>query len=168
MYGLASKKGFIAQEVKEAFPESVTTTTGVIPDIYQKSARISREGDNLSVSLPGVHGLSAGDTVRIIFDGNYRDCRVAGTPDAHTFTVAGWRDPAPDEIFVFGRQVNDFLQVDYDRIHTLNVSVTQELLRSKDALEREKASLKRDNEALKASLDNIDVRMRKIEATLSH
>lgn len=168
MYGLASKKGFIAQEVKEAFPESVTTTTGVIPDIYQKSARISREGDNLSVSLPGVHRLSSGDTVRIMFDGNYRDCRVAGTPDAHTFTVSGWRDPAPDELFVFGRQVNDFLQVDYDRIHTLNVSVTQELLRRKDALEREKASLKRDNEALKASLDNIDVRMRKVEATLSH
>jgi hypothetical protein len=71
-------------------------------------------------------------------------------------------------VFVFGRQVDDFLQVDYDRIHTLNVSAVQELLRKKDMLEKEKAKLWKENAAIRASLDQLDGRIQKLETTLSH
>jgi hypothetical protein len=129
---------------------------------------IQYTGNQLTVTTPVAHGLVSSETVRLIFDGKKRECEIESVPDAQTFTVANWQEPAPEQVFVYGRQVDDFLQVDYDRIHTLNVSVTQELLRRKDAIEREKAALKRENENLRVSLDEIDVRMRKIESTLSH
>lgn len=168
MNGNGFKKGFIAQEVREVFPESVTSTTGVVPDIFQMATLIQYTGNQLTVTTPAAHGLVSGETVRLIFDGKKGECEIESVPDAQTFTVANWQEPAPEQVFVYGRQVDDFLQVDYDRIHTLNVSVTQELLRRKDAIEREKAALKRENENLRVSLEEIDIRMRKIESTLSH
>jgi len=164
--GTDIKKGFIAQEVRDVFSESVTKTNGFIPDIFQEAVGVKQLGNQLSISMPSKQGMKVGETVRLILDGHQMDYPVAGTMDEQTFVIADWNKPVPKHVFVYGRQVNDFLQVDYDRIHTLNVSVTQELLRKKDALERERAALRIENESLKASLENIDVRMQHIEATL--
>ena len=166
--GSGIKKGFIAQEVKEVFPEAVTVTKGFIPDICQYAVEKTLVGKELSVSTPNPHGLQSGDTVRVFVGDKLQDLPVTAVPAMDIFIVSGWLEPSPDQLFVYGKQVNDFHQVDYDRIHTLNVSVTQELLRRKDALEREKASLRKDNEALKASLDDLDLRMRRFEASFSH
>ena len=166
--GSGNKKGFIAQEVKEVFPEAVTVTNGFIPDISQYSVETKCIGEALLVRTPEPHTLKPGDTVRLFFEDQLQDLPVIAAPETDIFIVAGWLQPLPNQLFVYGRQVNDFHQVDYDRIHTLNVSVTQELLRRKDALEREKASLRKENEALKASLDDLDDRMRRFEAAFSH
>jgi hypothetical protein len=162
------KKGFIAQEVKEVYAEAVTSTPGFLPDVFQKAAGVQQSGNQLIISLTSKHGLQSGETIRLMLDDQQKDCQLAAVPDEQTLVIADWYEAAPQQVFVYGRQVNDFLQVDYDRIHTLNVSVTQELLRKKDAMERERAALRRENESLKASLDKIDVRMRNVEATLSH
>jgi hypothetical protein len=118
--------------------------------------------------MPAAHGLRAGDKVRILFPDGQKDCMVALAPEAGVFRIDDWSDPVPAQVFVFGRQVDDFLQVDYDRIHTLNVSAIQELLRRKDRLESEKARLWKENEAIRASLDRLDERIQKLETTISH
>jgi Trk K+ transport system NAD-binding subunit len=64
--------------------------------------------------------------------------------------------------------VDDFHQVDYDRIHTLNVSVTQELARSLDAQGEDNTALKNDSSALKRKVDALDARVRTLEATIAH
>lgn len=166
--GPGYKKGFIAQQVKEVFPESVSVTKGFIPDICQNAADVKLAGKQLLVRTTQPHGLNPGDTVRLYFGDKLQDFPVTAAPATDVFVISGWQEALPDQLFVYGKQVNDFHQVDYDRIHTLNVSVTQELLRRKDALEREKAALKKDNESLKASLDALDVRMRRLETTFSH
>ncbi|MFM7153901.1 MAG: hypothetical protein ACKOZV_07230, partial [Bacteroidota bacterium] len=148
--------------------EAVTSTPGFLPDVFQKAAGVQQSGNQLIISLTSKHGLQSGETIRLMLDNQQKDCQVAAVPDEQTLVIADWYEAAPQQVFVYGRQVNDFLQVDYDRIHTLNVSVTQELLRKKDAMERERAALRRENESLKASLDKIDVRMRNVESTLSH
>jgi hypothetical protein len=166
--GTEYKKGFIAQEVKEIYSECVAETTGFLPDIFQIADRVQQSGNQLLISLLSNHGLQAGEKVRLVINGQQKDYLVAATTDEKTFMISDWHEDAPQEVFVYGRQVNDFLQVDYDRIHTLNVSVTQELLRRKDAMERERAALRLENDVLKTSLGNIDVRLRNIEAKLSH
>lgn len=50
---------------------------------------------------------------------------------------------ADGEVFVYGREVKDFRQVDYEAIAMLNVSATQELARRWQAQEEENAALKK-------------------------
>lgn len=166
--GAGYKKGFIAQEVKAVFPEAVSGSTDFIPDIYSLSTDVRFRGTALQITIPAAHGLKTGDKVRLLLPAGQRDCTVTHTPDSCVFEIDNWADTVPAQVFVFGRQVDDFLQVDYDRIHTLNVSAVQELLRRKDMLESEKARLWKENAAIRASLDQLDVSIQKMEATLSH
>lgn len=166
--GAGYKKGFIAQEVKAVFPEAVSGSKDFIPDIYSLSTDVRLRGTALQITMPAAHGLKTGDKVRMLLPTGQRDCAVTPTPDACVFDIDDWADAVPAQIFVFGRQVDDFLQVDYDRIHTLNVSAVQELLRKKDTLEKEKAKLWKENAAIRASLDQLDGRIQKLETTLSH
>ncbi|HQW03398.1 MAG TPA: hypothetical protein PLR30_13020, partial [Saprospiraceae bacterium] len=48
---------------------------------------------------------------------------------------------------VYGKQVDDLLNVDYDAVSMLNVSATQ-------ALSRQLEALKKENEALKEEINN--------------
>ena len=50
-------------------------------------------------------------------------------------------NPATEKIFVYGREVNDFRNVDYEALTTLTVSATQELARKADAQQAELAKL---------------------------
>jgi hypothetical protein len=64
---------------------------------------------------------------------------------------------------VYGKEVDDFNTVDYDRIFTIGISAIQELSKKVDALEKENASLKSENTAmmksLKAQIDIINERL---------
>jgi hypothetical protein len=48
-----------------------------------------------------------------------------------------------DEVFVFGREVDDFRSVDYEAIAMLNISATQELHRQLEAKEQTIADLQK-------------------------
>lgn len=166
--GADFKKGFIAQEVEEVFPEAVTITTDFIPDIYQLAVSAAPEGNILLVTLSQPHELKAGDKVRVINPEGQHDYMVSTVSDDRHFTIAGWNTEKPEWLFVYGKQVEDFRQVDYDRIHTLNVSVTQELIRSMEALESEIAELKNENNTLKERRDRLEAGVRKLEASVSN
>ena len=114
------------------------------------------------------HCLKEGDLVRLFLDDSQEEKTVVRVTDANTFTVADWHGKKPEVVFVYGKQVDDFHQVDYDRIHTLNVSVTQELARSLDAQGVDNAVLKNDSNTLKRKLDALDARVRTLEATIAH
>ena len=166
--GADFKKGFIAQDVERNFPEAVSVTTNFIPDVYQLAVSAAPEENNLLVTLSQPHELKAGDKVRVINPQGQRDYMVSTVPDDRHFTIAGWDTEKPEWLFVYGKEVDDFRQVDYDRIHTLNVSVTQELIRSMEALESEIAELKNENNKLKERRDRLDAQVRKMEASVSN
>ena len=166
--GADFKKGFIAQEVEQVFPEAVAVTTDFIPDVYQLAVSAAPEENNLLVTLSQPHELKAGDKVRVINPQGQRDYMVSTVPDDRHLTIAGWDTEKPEWLFVYGKEVDDFRQVDYDRIHTLNVSVTQELIRSMEALESEIAELKIENNTLKERRDRLEAGVRKLEAAVSN
>ncbi|MEY3194871.1 MAG: hypothetical protein RIQ78_968 [Bacteroidota bacterium] len=167
-YGSALKKGFIAQEVESVFPEAVAITRDFVPNIYEKASDVSLVGDKLTLALSHQHGLKVGDLVRLFLADVKEEKTVVTVTDANTFTVSDWRGTKPEVVFVYGKQVDDFHQVDYDRIHTLNVSVTQELARSLDAQGEDNTALKNDSSALKRKVDALDARVRTLEATIAH
>lgn len=149
------KKGFIAQEVAEIEPEVVHNDTGVIPDIYAPAQRTRLEAGTLHLVMEQAHGLKVGDKVRIMGDDHQEDLLVQATPSATTFTVGNWSHSAPEKVFVYGREVNDFHSVDYDQLFTMNVSATQELARRVESLEKENAAFKSENTELRQLLEGL-------------
>ncbi len=149
-YGDKAFKKVIAQELKQVYPQAVNVTGNFIPDIYQK-ATIANGWITLRTDLV------KGDLVRIITLNSTKELTIEEVAEGK-FKVA-----APDgEVFVYGKQVNDFHTVDYEALSMLNISATQALLKRIEELEaknagltnqvKEMAGLKNDIEAIKAQL----------------
>lgn len=169
--GTALKKGFIAQQIEQVFPQAVITSTGWLPDIYclSNNTRFCAEDSTLEISLAKPHNLKPGDRVRLIRLNKETEVNVARVFNANSFAVSDW-EGRHDSLFVFGKFVNDFKAVDYDRIHTLNVSVTQELIKKLEQqqihieeLEKQNTTLRIENNEIiknmKAQLDVINERL---------
>ncbi len=122
-------KKLIAQQVEKVYPQAVSRSTNVVPDIFTKAA--IRDG---WVEL-GTN-LKKGERVRLIAEKTEGIYEVLEVADGRFRTAF---KPAGAEVFVYGREVKDFRQVDYDAISMLNVSATQELARRIDALRKSEA-----------------------------
>ncbi len=141
------KKGFIAQEVREAFPEAVTISSEFVPNVYEVSTDTKLAAGQMTVSLDKKHDFAVGDEVKLILPDGERKMTVVAVPSATSFTVDWAGKPAAEQVFVYGKKVSDFHTVDYDRIFTLNVSATQELAREVEYFKKENAALRQQFEA---------------------
>jgi len=152
--GAARVKKVIAQQVENVFPEAVSLRTDVVPDIYKK-ADIKDGWVQLATDL------KVGERVKLIGESN------EGIHEVLEVRKDGFRTatlPASGQVFVFGREVNDFHIVDYTAISMLNVSATQELARKVEAKDAEIAKLSAENAALKQQLAANDARDKDLEA----
>ena len=141
--GNSEQKKLIAQQVETVFPQAVSKRTDVVPDIYQKAAL-----NDGWIKLPT--DLKKGDRVKLISkneEGVHEVLEVAAGKFRTAFTGTA------EEVFVYGREVNDFRTVDYDAISMLNVSATQELKREVDVLRAENARLRNVLEARLSALE---------------
>lgn len=149
------KKGFIAQEVEEIVPDAIHTDTDIIPDIYALAQNTRLETGALRLTMEKPHDLKVGDKVRIMAGDHQEDLPVTAVASATEFSLGNWNHTAPDKVFVYGREVNDFHSVDYDHLFTLNISATQELARKVEALEKENAAAKAENAELRRLIEGI-------------
>lgn len=138
-------KKVIAQQVAKVYPQAVNQITDIIPDIYKQA--IMKNG-YISVE----NNLKAGEKVKIIFSDQERILTVKEA-NASGFEVDLKQS---GNVFVFGRQVNDFNTVDYEALSTLNISATQELLKKIEALQNAVELLKDENKTLKASISELN------------
>lgn len=147
--GAALKKGFIAQEVEQVFPEAINKCKDFVPNVYRMASAVRFDAGKrtLTVMLAGVEGLQPGDRVRLVSSSTFEKEVMAVTPTG--FTVADWTEQDTKQVFVFGKEVEDFRNVDYDRIFTLNVSAVQELARRNSALEEKVIKMDLENAALR-------------------
>ncbi|MBU1066061.1 tail fiber domain-containing protein [bacterium] len=158
--GNSPHKKLIAQQTREVYPEAVSLDTDFIPSVYEKSESVSydKAEGTISISTVKPHGFVSGDKVRIIHKTGMVELDVVEIKYAHTFTVNS--DQAYDEVFVFGKRVDDFHSIDYDAISMLNVSATQELARRVEQLEKE-------NETLRAQIAKFSSAMDRLEALVT-
>ncbi|WP_333873264.1 tail fiber domain-containing protein [Methylobacter sp.] len=144
--GNSPHKKVIAQQVERIFSQAVSKHTDVVPDIYQQASFIDGWVELAT-------DLKEGERVRLISgkaEGIYEVLEVV----KGKFRT-GFR-PEEDNVFVFGREVNDFCNVDYDAIAMLNVSATQQIKKEMDAVV---IALKAENAALKARLDALEAKI---------
>ncbi len=142
-YGNKAFKKVIAQELKAVYPLAVNVTTNFVPNIYQKAT-----ASNGWIALNT--DLVKGDKVKIITANSTKELMVEEVANGK-FKVA----TTDGEVFVYGKEVNDFHTVDYEALSTLNISATQALLKRIEELEakvKEMATLKSDIEMIKTQL----------------
>jgi len=173
--GKEMRKGVIAQQVEAIFPEAITKSSNFVPNVFDFPSVLSLENGNLNVQLSKKHDFKVGDKIRIgTLNGNH-EVIVSNIISPQEFSIENWSGSTKkEELFVFGKEVDDFHTVDYDRIFTLNVSATQELARKVETLEKELAQLQAANAststsnlALKAEVSDLNIRMKKLEDLLN-
>lgn len=128
-HGSGPNKKLVAQQVEQVFPQAVKRSTDVVPDIYQR-ASVKDGWVTLNTDL------KTGERVRLADQKAEKVFEVLETKPGAFRTAIQSED---SEIFVYGREVNDFRTVDYDAVAMLNVSATQELNRRVVAQQAESA-----------------------------
>ena len=153
--GIKVYKKLIAQQVEEVFPNAVSITTDVIPDIFKMAT--SKAG---FIDLKTK--LTVGEKVKLIFEHSEFISTVTEV-SSKGFKVDKFKD---GEVFVYGRQVDDFRTIDYEAISMLNVSATQELLKRISDLEKENISLKAKSSELMGLKSKIEILERSVSLLL--
>ncbi len=158
--GNRPQKKVIAQQVEKVFPQAVGTSRGAVPDIY-KSAVLKEGWVRLATTL------KKGDRVQLVTkkeEAVYDVLEVA----ADKFRVEIEGDS--EDVFVYGREVTDLRNVDYDAIAMLNVSATQALARRQEADRKENVVLKekvvgldKENTALREKIASFEARLQALE-----
>jgi hypothetical protein len=139
--GAGRTRGLIAQEVFKLVPEAVTKTKNVVPDVFRKAEAVefNAKAQELAVRLDQPHGLKLGEKVRLVFqDTSTHLLRIERIDSERAFTVSGC-SRAPGEVFVHGREVNDFHQLNYNHLFLIGLSAMQELDQQVAALKQSQA-----------------------------
>ena len=114
--------GFIAQQVKEHIPLAVSIQTEIIPNEMRKLEDVSWNGFNMSSDLQDISGVKYRFYVSNDISGNEKMEDVVGNED-NTFTF----DQSWNNVFCYGKEVDDFHTLDKQKIFALNFSATQEI-----------------------------------------
>ncbi len=156
-------KGLIAQEVKALIPGAVSQSRAIVPTIYSRpaSSQFDQAQSTLSVTMTNAHDLKAGEVVRLVTDTEKLDLKVLAAPTATNFVVS--MTNAPGRLFVYGKQVDDFLSVDYNRVFTTGISAMQELAKQAD----QQAEALRRSEARVAALEQKVSKLAGLEGELA-
>lgn len=152
--GSGAYKKLIGQQVEKVFPQAVTKCTEFVPDIYQ---RASIESGWILLATD----LKQGDRVKLITESGQEDIHEVLEVTDEKFRVD--REPEGERVFVYGREVDDFLTVDYDAIAMLNVSATQQI---KKDMDQELTALRVENAELRAANDSLAKRLQLLESKL--
>ena len=137
--------GFIAQEVKEIYPRAVVERTQFIPNVMRNLMDLSWNGATLYTDLSDCSGVKYRFYVSNDVSGNNEIKKeVIGNSD-NSFTF----DTSYNNVFCYGKEVNDFHTLDKNKLFALNFSATQEIDRKQQAdkaritqLETELAAIK--------------------------
>ena len=145
--GHSTMKKVIAQQVEKIFPEAVAKSISIVPDIYQLTSMIDG-------FIPLKTNVENGDNVRLIYDDNAVVLTTVTRVVEDGFYVDQDRT---GQVFVYGREVNDFRTVDYDAISMLNVSATQAQQKIIKAQAAEIEALKANVSQLKSMSADIEL-----------
>ena len=131
-FGGQSFKKVIAQQIEEVYPIAVSKMSNFIPNIYQTA---QAHNGVINIKTDAV----AGDKLKLITGTGTQSVVTVIENDGIQVSVD---NNITGEVFVYGKEVNDFRGVDYDALAMLNISATQEQQRLIEQLQQENAVLK--------------------------
>lgn len=150
LYGGNQKIGLIAQDVRNVFPDATNTTKKTVPDIF----KIATINNQQQLFLEN-HNLEANDNIRILVLSNVDNkiqilkVKVLQVLDQNTFTLNTKLDFNITHVFVYGREVDDFHELDYSYIYNLTVLAVQELRKQVAELTQKIKDIQNEIDALR-------------------
>lgn len=154
--------GFIAQQVREHFPEAVLLTKGFIPNIYQMTRPDFR---TLSLDIP----LVQSGRLKVITEKGERILDVHVQDGLVRFkkgSILGEDLTREGEIFVYGFETDDFHTLDKSYLFTLNFAATQEIDREVVRLREETEVLKTENVRLVERILELEGKLQSLNSLL--
>ena len=149
------QKKLIGQQVAQVFPQAVSFRTQVVPDCMQKV-----HAENGRIPLVG-HDFNKGDRLKLIFPDNSSKIHEVLEVEADCLQVD---ENVHGEVFLYGREVDDFHVVDYDAISMLNVSATQALHQK---IEQQEKTIHEQEGRITKLEDTVQLLLTKIEQLAS-
>lgn len=165
--GNKTKTGFIAQEVEGINNQFVNQSADFIPSVFALAKLANVENTTLQVNTDTPHGFKKGDEVKFFAEGKKEIIKtIDEVKSPNEFTVKGWDAPT-ENLFVYGKKVNDFRAIDFDQITALSVGAIQELSKQVEMLKRENTRL---NQVITKRIQNkqaeLEQRLIKLELKL--
>ena len=154
--------GFIAQEVREVMPMATNLQKDIIPNEMRNLTDISWNDATLYTDLSDCSGVKYRFYVSNDLCGNEIMKEVVGNSD-NSFTF----DTSYNNVFCYGKEVDDFHTLDKQKLFALNFSATQELDRQQQADKAKIATLETENQELKTKVANLESKLQSIEQRLA-
>jgi hypothetical protein len=176
-HGPGCHLGLIAQDAQQVLPGCVSCLRGFVPDVFALASVRPGGPEELVVTCDAllkpdvIDGLSVGQLVRCYAEGVAEpvDLELRGiSADGRSWTLSrGSLQEVPDALFVYGRQVDDLLVLNYQEVGMLCLGGLQELEREKDELERGHADLERRHADLERRHGELERRHGELERRLA-
>jgi len=124
--------GLIAQQVKHIVPDAVLLTTDYIPNIMCAPLTAALDGDHIILTFDHSIDLAVNNLLRFILKDRQVEQKVSYvSQDQTVIHVSAWSNPDPDhdQIFVYGKQVDDFHILDKPKMGLLALAGVKELMK---------------------------------------
>jgi hypothetical protein len=135
--GTDTQYGFIAQDVREVLPTAVTQSTGFVPSIYTKT---DVSGSNTLVFVQE-HDLQEGDKVKLYTPNEEKEV-IANVLSVNNNKVVVDKAISSENVFVYGKEVDDFLTLDDAPIVAVAVASIKALKKENDNLRADISAIK--------------------------
>jgi len=145
----STKHGLIAQQVKEVYPDAVVKTKEFIPSVF-KLASSCIKAENLTITSPVATGFSVNDKVRLYIsdDTTYENEEKYETEVLEIISETEFVVKASEKftqgmnVFIYGKQVDDFLAIDKPLIGLLAAGACKVLSQQVSTLQQENMELR--------------------------
>ena len=130
--GTSKNYGFIAQDVKQIIPESISLHKEYIPNIYELATVIDNSLIVLDTKTTNEFSIS-GDILNIKlynYDNQPKIVTLDKIIDTSSFTIKEpllYSDLSDNKIFVYGQEVNDFHILSKETVFTVATAALQEV-----------------------------------------
>ena len=133
--------GIITQDVEKILPELIHTSKDYIADIYSYA---KHENGIITLDKDISNLINIDDEIKIVLDNNDKNnleivlddtpynnrckrrfIKVVEIIDNHSFKID--IELEEDNIFIYGKKVDNFKRLDYESLYCLNIAGTQEL-----------------------------------------
>jgi hypothetical protein len=146
----------IAQDIERTYPEAITKGDGFIPDMFVKCNWIHVDEKQIEINIPKLHTVKAGDKVKLILeDDSSKESIVTSIKNETTFIVEKWDEfklEISDELFVYGKQIDDFLRVDKIKLGVLALAGVKEL---NQIVKLQQAKIEEQSQAINTLTDSM-------------
>ena len=166
--------GFIAQDLENNIPYSVTHSTNIIPNIFEMSDVSNgnivtlRTKDTALFNANEYGKDTSGNAVKInVYDKNDKQHTTTITRiiDNKSFEI---KDKFTDAtLFIYGQEINDFKVIQKDAIYTITVAALQQIDREYQVTKQEVKELKTIVQQQQSQIDALIARLNSLENKIS-